>query len=107
MIRRSLGALSLGVAATLGLLAGCTGNTATGANPYPPVPAPIAETMPKPPVTAESLVWQPGHWDWNGSGYVWQPGQYVSLAGHGSLWQPGWWSRTSDGWSWQAPHWMS
>ena len=38
-------------------------------NPYPPVPALISETVPKPPVTAEPLMWQPGHWDWNGSGY--------------------------------------
>ena len=100
MNRRSLGAL-----VALGLLAGCAGNTATGPNPYPPVPAPIAETMPKPPVTGESLLWQPGHWDWNGTGYVWQTGQYVPAAGHGPLWQPGWWSRSSHGWSWQAPHW--
>jgi WXXGXW repeat (2 copies) len=91
----------------VGLLAGCANEAGSGANPYPPVPAPMVETMPKPPVTGESLDWQPGHWDWNGSGYVWRPGQYVPAAGHGQLWQPGWWSRTGSGWSWQPAHWTS
>ena len=75
--------------------------------PYPPVPALIQETAPKPPVTQEALMWQPGHWDWNGSGYVWARGQYVPAAGHGNLWVPGWWSRTDAGWVWQPPHWTS
>jgi hypothetical protein len=101
-MKRSLGAL-----AALGLLAGCASNSGPGSNPYPPVPAPLAETMPKPPVTGQELVWQPGHWDWNGTGYVWQPGQYVPAAGHGRLWQPGWWAHTPSGWQWQPPHWTS
>ncbi len=101
--RRLLAAL---VAA--GLLAGCaTQTTTTSANPFPPVPAPMVETMPKPPVTAEPLSWQPGHWDWNGTGYVWQPGQYVPAAGHGPLWQSGWWTQTPSGWVWQPAHWTS
>ncbi len=91
----------------VGLLAGCAGQTNTGANPYPPVPALLTEAMPKPPVTGEPLAWQPGHWDWNGTGYVWQPGQYVPAAGHGQLWQSGWWTRTPSGWSWQPAHWTS
>jgi hypothetical protein len=89
------------------LTAGCAGPAATGANPYPPVPPPIAETVPKPPVTAEPLMWQPGHWDWNGSGYVWTAGQYVPAAGHGNLWTPGWWMPSPSGWMWQPPHWTS
>ena len=91
-----------------GLLAGCGGETpATGANPFPPVPPLVSETIPKPPVTADALMWQPGHWDWNGSGYIWAKGQYVPAAGHGNLWMPGWWSKTEAGWTWQPPHWMS
>jgi hypothetical protein len=90
----------------IGLLAGC-GQTRVSDNPYPPVPALIPETPPKPPVTAEPLMWQPGHWDWNGSGYVWAKGQYVPAAGHGNLWMPGWWSRGPSGWEWQPPHWRS
>ncbi len=97
----------LAAMAVLGLLAGCASGTANMANPYPPVPAALAETMPKPPVTGEPLMWQPGHWDWSGTGYVWQPGQYVPAAGHGGLWQSGWWNRTSSGWTWQPGHWTS
>lgn len=90
----------------LSLGAGCTREDASG-NPYPPVPAALSETIPKPPITAEPLMWQPGHWDWNGSGYVWAPGQYVPAAGHGNLWMPGWWAKTSGGWAWQPAHWTS
>lgn len=90
-----------------GLLTGCaTNNTETVFAP-PPVPAPLTETMPKPPVTAEALLWQPGHWDWNGSGYVWEPGEYVPAAGHGPLFQPGYWSKGDSGWQWQPAHWTS
>lgn len=97
----------LAATVAVGLLAGCATQTTTSANPYPPVPAPLAETMPKPPVTGEPLAWQPGHWNWSGSGYVWQPGQYVPAAGHGQLWQPGWWAQTPSGWVWQPAHWTS
>lgn len=89
----------------IGLLAGCGRPPDT--NPYPPVPALVQETPTKPPVTEEPLMWQPGHWDWNGSGYVWARGQYVPAAGHGNLWVPGWWSRTDSGWVWQPAHWTS
>ena len=90
------------------LIAGCAQRpTQTDANPFPPVPPVISEMVPKPPVVAEPLMWQPGHWDWNGSGYVWAKGQYVPAAGHGNMWMPGWWSRSPAGWSWQPPHWTS
>lgn len=88
-------------------LAGCNTNEMTGGNPYPPVPNNLQETIPKPPVTSEPLMWQPGHWDWNGSGYIWAQGQFVPAAGHGNMWMPGWWSKTGGGWSWQPAHWMS
>ena len=89
------------------LLTGCTVRPGPEANPYPPVPPPVSEIVPKPPVTSETLMWQPGHWDWNGSAYTWAKGQYVPADGHGSLWMPGWWSRDAAGWTWIPPHWMS
>jgi hypothetical protein len=89
------------------LIAGCGERQAPDVNPYPPVPPLVSEPVPMPPVTAEPLMWQPGHWDWNGSGYSWAKGQYVPAAGHGALWMPGWWSRTLAGWTWLPPHWMS
>ena len=76
-------------------------------NPYPPVPPAMPDPRPQPPVSGEQLMWQPGHWDWNGSGYVWAPGVYVPEAGHGRLWMPGWWAQGPAGWSWQPAHWTS
>jgi hypothetical protein len=90
-----------------GLLSNCAVQPPPTVNPYPAVPAPLLETIPKPPVTAEPLIWQPGHWDWTGNGYTWASGQYVPAQGHGNLWAPGWWSRMPAGWVWQPPHWTS
>lgn len=90
-----------------GLLAGCAAQTTTTSNPHPPVPAPLAEKRPLPPVSAQELMWQPGHWNWNGSGYVWQNGEYVPAAGHGPLFQRGYWSQTPTGWQWEPAHWTS
>lgn len=92
---------------TIGLLAGCAEQTVQSANPYPPVPPVVAEAIPKPPVTSRALMWQPGHWDWTGGGYVWARGQYVPAAGHGNMWTPGWWAHDDAGWTWQPAHWSS
>ena len=84
-------------------LAGC----ASSGPPAPaPPPAPLAETIPLPPVSAVPLIWQPGHWDWTGTSYVWSPGQFVTREGHGELWMPGFWDRTPSGWVWSPAHWV-
>jgi hypothetical protein len=58
-------------------------------------------------VTTTPLIWRPGHWDWNGSGYVWIPGDYEPLEGHGNMYLPGYWAQTpGGGWAWQPAHWM-
>ena len=93
----TLAALSL---AGLCLLAGCV------AQAPPPVPPPMAEEPPKPPVTTTPLLLQPGHWDWTGSAYVWQPTQYVPSEGHGNMWMPGYWAMVNGGWVWQPAHWQ-
>jgi hypothetical protein len=82
------------------VLAGCSASSAP-----PPVPAPISETIPKPPVSPTALIWQPGHWDWNVSAYVWVPGQYVAAEGHGNHWIPGFWENTDSGGVWHPAHW--
>jgi hypothetical protein len=90
------------------LLAACaTPTTEMATFAPPPVPAPLIETMPNPPVSGERLQWQPGHWNWSGSGYVWQPGEYVPATGHGPLFQPGYWAQTPTGWVWQPARWTS
>jgi hypothetical protein len=91
------------IGATCLTLAGCVVPSSA-----PPPPPPLqAEVMSKPPVTTTPLLWQPGHWDWTGGGYVWQPGEYVPSAGHGNMYMPGFWAATPDGrWVWQPAHWM-
>jgi hypothetical protein len=84
------------------MLAGCV----PAPPPPAPPPAPIAETIPLPPVSATPLIWQPGHWDWSGSSYVWSPGQFVPRGGHGELWMPGFWEQTPPGWVWRPAHWV-
>ncbi len=74
--------------------------------PPAPVPAPMAEAVPRPPVSPVPLIWQPGHWDWTGSSYVWTPGQYVDAQGRNGTWEPGYWQKTDSGWAWQPAHWM-
>ena len=96
----------LTLVATTALLLGCAQQIG-GGNTYPPIPAPLAETVPQPPVSAESLIWQPGYWDWTGAGYTWRPGLYVPAAGHGNLWMPGYWDNSRGDWTWRPPHWTS
>ncbi len=55
---------------------------------------------------AEALMWQPGHWDWVGTGYTWREGQWVKRAGHGTEWQDGYWSNRNGTWTWLPAHWM-
>jgi len=54
------------------------GATHTGdeyvAVPYPPPPAKV-EIPPTAP--SERAVWVDGHWQWNGGGYGWTPGQWL------------------------------
>jgi hypothetical protein len=75
-------------------------------NPNPPVPPLQAETMPLPPVTATPLIWRPGHWDWTGAGYAWQPGVFVPRGEHSDQWMPGFWALTGGSWVWQPAHWL-
>ena len=88
------------------VLAACGIPRGAAYNPNPLPPAPRAETIPKPPVTEELLIWQPGHWDWTGTGYAWAPGKYVAREGHGSLWLDGHWVTSGTGWAWVPGGWV-
>ena len=72
----------------------------------PTVPPVRAERIPQPPASAVTLIWRPGHWDWDGSDYRWAEGEWVSRAGHGPLWQDGFWRRAGNGYIWQPAHWI-
>jgi hypothetical protein len=93
----------------LGSAAACTQGAQTpvaSANPNPPPPPVRTEVIPKPPVSEEPLIWQPGHWDWEGTGYAWHEGEWVKRAGHGTEWQDGYWANQNGAWSWVPAHWM-
>lgn len=84
------------------LLCGCAGVQAD----LPAVPPTRAEQVPAPPRSPVTLIWQPGHYDWTGSGYVWNAGQWVERGGRGTLWQDGYWRRVNGQPVWVAAHWL-
>lgn len=73
---------------------------------YPSVPTPLAEQVPAPPRSPIPLIWRPGHYDWNGTTFVWTAGEWVDRAGHGTLWQDGYWRRDGASYTWVPAHWM-
>ncbi len=100
-------AVAVGSLLLFGLMA-CTpqGPLPVAGNPNPPPPPVRTEVIPKPPVSEAPLIWEPGHWDWAGTGYSWREGEWVPRAGHGSQWQDGYWSNQNGTWSWLPAHWM-
>jgi hypothetical protein len=74
--------------------------------PTAPPPAQV-EVIPAPPATAtQVLVWQPGHWSWNGAVWSWIPGQYTARPQAGSVWVPGQWIQQDNGeYAWIPGHW--
>ncbi len=73
---------------------------------HPPVPPIPAEQVTAPPPSRFALIWQPGHFDWDGFGYRWVGGAWVERAGHGTLWQDGFWRTTPAGALWVPAHWL-
>ncbi len=65
---------------------------------YEPLPPP----PPGPPL---SWTWLPGHWVWNGRGYVWVPGYYVRRPPRYVGWVPGRWVLRRRGWVWVDGYW--
>lgn len=79
----------------LGLLAltGCD-TVRENAGECPQAPPLRAQERPKPPVSEEEQIFQPGYWDWNGTSYTWREGVWIKKrAGQGSLWMDGFWKR--------------
>ncbi|MBC7799691.1 MAG: YXWGXW repeat-containing protein [Gemmatimonadaceae bacterium] len=73
---------------------------------HPPVPPIPAEAVPPAPRASVPLIWQPGHYDWTGSDYVWIAGVWVPREGHGTLWQDGYWRSTGAASVWVPGHWL-
>ena len=85
-------------------LQGCV--AAAPVSSHPPVPPVLAEDVPAPPEPRVALIWRPGHYEWTGSAYVWNHGEWVERAGHGTLWQDGYWKRTGATEAWVPAHWI-
>ena len=95
------------VAAVSIALAGCQQvSEQTGACPTPPPLQP--EQRPLPPVANYEQTWQPGHWDWNGTGYTWRAGAWIRREAGATEWMPGYWQRVSSPGpcGWVPAHWI-
>jgi len=71
--------------------------------PYAPVPPPQVEIVPAPP--GPRMLWEPGHWQWNGAAYVWIRGRYIAAARRYHHWVEGFWARRGPRWVWAPAHW--
>ncbi len=93
------------------LLSGVATASAQGYPPPPPgsapmaPPAPQAEIVPAPPPGPVAVIWQPGHWRWNGYQYVWVPGRYVRPPRPHAIWIEGHWAPRHGVWVWVPGHW--
>jgi hypothetical protein len=94
------------VAALLPLAACQTVETQAGACQV--APPPRSEERPKPPVSEDEQLWQPGHWDWTGGSYVWRPGAWILRASGSNLWMDGHWQRDTlpQPCFWVPAHWL-
>jgi hypothetical protein len=74
----------------------------------PTVPPNKVEGIPKPPVSEDPLLWQPGHWDWNGSSYSWREGVWIKRNGRGNQFMEGHWERDTvpNPCNWVPWHWL-
>lgn len=74
--------------------------------PKPPPPMRYEVAPPLPPERAELMVWDPGHWHWDGHDWDWVPGHYVKRPHREAHWVPGHWDARPNGtWIWVAGRW--
>ena len=74
------------------------------AQPYPGIPALREERIPPPPPGAR-MVWEPGHWQWDGRAYAWVGGHYVRPGRAHAQWVHGHWANQGGRWVWVGGHW--
>ena len=73
--------------------------------PGAPPPVRYEPPPPPPPGQVELVVWDPGHWRWNGQ-WVWVAGRYVRQPNPGARWVAGRWAQRGDGsWIWIEGRW--
>jgi hypothetical protein len=72
---------------------------------YAPIPPPRVEVVP--PAPGPRVVWEPGHWHWDGVRYIWIDGRYVERRPHYGHYVEGrWvWAGHEGRWIWRPAHW--
>lgn len=97
-IKKVTARAALGVLA-LGLMAGVA-----EAQVYVHVgpPRPIVERRPPP---RPGYEWRAGYQRWDGSRYVWVPGEYIAPPRRGVHWHNGYWRHTRRGHVWVEGYW--
>lgn len=74
--------------------------------PKPPPPPRYEVPPPPPPARADMVVWDPGHWRWDGHDWDWKPGHFVERPRREAQWVPGHWQERPNGsWAWIEGHW--
>jgi hypothetical protein len=98
---RRLAAISI-IALTIGM-----GSAVAQPPPPPPPGPPPAQYEAVPPPPGARVIWEPGHWHWNGVRYVWFGGHYVERRPEYGHYVPGHW-RWAPGlgrYEWIGAHW--
>jgi len=70
-----------------------------------PTAPPPAQAETPPPAPGPRYVWAQGHWSWDGTQYVWNPGRYVIPPTTVARWTPGYWQQSPTGWVWTDGSW--
>jgi hypothetical protein len=74
--------------------------------PRPPPAVRYEVAPPLPTERREMLVWDPGHWRWDGHDWDWVPGHYVERPHREAHWEPGHWTERPNGkWVWIDGQW--
>ena len=61
-----------------------------------------------PPTPGPQMVWEPGHWSFNGATWDWVPGHYEAAPQPTAQWIQGHWTQQPGGsWVWIAGRWTS
>jgi hypothetical protein len=102
----------------LGVILPLASGAPAEAHSYPPEPGPGVELIAPgppppmryevvPPAPREVVIWQPGHWHWEGrrQDWVWIPGRYVERPHRYAMWEPGHWIERHHEWVWVPGHW--
>jgi len=69
-------------------------------------PAPPVEAITMAPAFSSDYVWVRGYYTYNGTRYVWVPGNWQLRPRPNAIWVPGTWSQTDKGWVWTPGQWI-